>query len=367
MTDASLGGDATWRTAVRGPLHLPPNPVFRGYRGGDRLRRFRGMPPRGDDNWPEEWVGSTTPAGNPDPEGRVQGLSMVETLGGHRAPLLDVVAAFPAEMLGEDAGDVPGVPFLVKIIALAGMGPMHAHPDAAFTRAHLDRPHGKAEAWLLLDATPGTPGWAGIGFRPGSGQAAVRAAITERSTERLREMLHRTDVAPGDAWFLRPGVPHYLGPDVMFIEIQEPADLSVVPEHWTVGADEAGATMGLGWDVGLTALDYAAHDREAILAEARQLPELIEEMGESRVWGLMGPAARRFFDVQRLDVADVLPVAPGRFGVCIVTAGTGTVEGDWGRHEIRAGDTFALPAAAEARFVSGDAGLTIYRCLGPSR
>ena len=126
-------------------------------------------------------------------------------------------------------------------------------------------------------------------------------------------MLHRTDIAVGDVWFLRPGVPHCLGPDVMFIEIQQPSDLSVVPEHWTVGADETGASMGLGWDVGLRALDYATGDREAALAEARQTPELVEELGESRVWGLMGPAARRFFDVQRLEVADVLPVTPGRF------------------------------------------------------
>jgi mannose-6-phosphate isomerase len=322
------------------------------------------MPLRGDDNWPEEWIGSTTPAGNPDPDGNVQGRSVVATLGGLSAPLLDVVTAFPVELLGEDAGDPPGVPFLFKIIALAGMAPVHGHPDATFARERLGRAHGKAEAWLLIDTTPGTAPWAGIGFQPGIDQAAVRAAITTRSTERLREMLHRTDIATGDAWFLRPGVPHCLGPDVMFIEIQQPADLSVVPEHWAVGADERGATMGLGWEV---ALDYATDDRDATLTEARQVPELIEEMGESRVWGLMGPAARRFFDAQRLEVADVLPTAPGRFSVCIVTAGSGFLEGDWGRHEVRAGETFALPAAAESRFVAGDGGLTVYRCLGPER
>ena len=75
--------------------------------------------------------------------------------------------------------------------------------DATFARQHLGRPHGKAEAWLLLDTAPGTP-WAGIGFQPGIDQAAVRTAIAERSTEALREMLHRTDIATGDVWFLRP-------------------------------------------------------------------------------------------------------------------------------------------------------------------
>jgi hypothetical protein len=53
--------------------------------------------------------------------------------------------------------------------------------------------------------------------------------------------------------------------------------------------------------------------------------------------------------------------------VCIVTAGSGFVEGAWGRPEVRASDTFALPAAAEARLVAGDGGLTVYRCLGPER
>jgi mannose-6-phosphate isomerase len=367
MIDASLGGDAAWRTAVRGPLLLPPNPVYRGYRGGDRLRRFRGLPQRGDDHWPEEWVGSTTRAGDPDPEGNAQGRSVVGTLDGRTAPLLDVVAAFPMELLGDDTGDPAGIPFLVKLIALGGTGPVHAHPDAAFAREHLHLPHGKAEAWVILDTVPGTSPWAGIGFEPGVDQPAVRAAIADRDTDALRSMLHRTDIAPGDAWFLRPGVPHVLGPDVFFLEIQEPSDLSIVLEHWTVGADEAGATMGLGWDVGLTALDYATGDRDTTLAEARQDLELLEEVGESRAWGLMGPAARRCFDIQRLEVADVLPVPSGRFSVCIVTAGTGSVEGDWGRHELRAGDTFALPAAAEARVVAGDGALTVYRCLGPDR
>jgi mannose-6-phosphate isomerase len=348
-------------------LLLPPNPVSRGYRGGDRLRRFRGQPLRGDDDrWPEDWVGSTSEARNPDPDGHVQGPSMVMRHDGATAPLADVVAAFPTQMLGAPlAGGAPATGFLVKLIALGGMGPVHVHPDDGFARRYLGRPHGKAEAWIILDRSPSAAPWAGIGLQPGVDRAAVRNAIDERATSRLHGMLHRTDIAAGDAWFVRPSVPHALGPDVFFIEVQQPADLSVVLEPWTVGADEEGATMGLGWDTALGALDVETVDRDTALSEARQTPELIDEVGASRVWGLMGPAARSFFDVQRFEVVDVVPVAAGRFGVCIVTGGAGHLEGDWGRLEVRAGDTFALPAAATCRFIAGEESMTIHRCLGP--
>ena len=124
---------------LHGPLRLPPNPVFRAYRGGDALRRFRGLPERGPDHWPEEWIGSMTVAGNPDPEDRVQGLSMVEVPGLPPMTLASLVAAAPEPMVGAPFahrhGATTGV--LVKMIALSDAGPLHAHPDADFAQREL--------------------------------------------------------------------------------------------------------------------------------------------------------------------------------------------------------------------------------------
>src|SRR5215470_3059439 len=68
--------------AVRRPLPLAYHPLYRFYEGGSMTRAFRGLPGRPDDRWSEDWVGSCTPAGNSDPDGRAQGISPVELPGG---------------------------------------------------------------------------------------------------------------------------------------------------------------------------------------------------------------------------------------------------------------------------------------------
>ena len=55
---------------VRRPLPLAYHPLYRFYEGGSLTRAFRGLPERTDDWWSEDWVGSCTCAGNPDPGGR---------------------------------------------------------------------------------------------------------------------------------------------------------------------------------------------------------------------------------------------------------------------------------------------------------
>jgi mannose-6-phosphate isomerase len=129
-------------------------------------------------------VGSCTCAGNPDPDGRVQGLSTVDVPSG-QVTLKSLAEAWPEEM-----GDTS---VLVKLLSPAGPVPLHAHPTRPWARRHLGSPFGKTEAWILLD-TPGDgpgddgePGYAGIGFQPGvtrewfTAQRFVRARCTSRT------------------------------------------------------------------------------------------------------------------------------------------------------------------------------------------
>jgi len=77
MTGPMPGRLDRLREAVRRPLPLGYHPLHRFYPGGSLTRAFRGMPERPDDWWSEDWVGSCTRAGNDDPDGRPQGMSLV--------------------------------------------------------------------------------------------------------------------------------------------------------------------------------------------------------------------------------------------------------------------------------------------------
>jgi mannose-6-phosphate isomerase len=283
-----------------------------------------------------------------------------------------VVEAAPEEMVGaEFAGRFgPQTGVLVKLLSPAGPVPLHAHPTRAWARQHLGSPFGKTEAWILLD-TPGDgdePAYAGIGFRPGVTREWFAGAVRRHDRTALRGALHRTPVEPGQVYVAHAGVPHFLGPRLSFIEVQEPSDHIVIAETDgtdTGGTGEAGATMGLGWDLALDMIDYGTADAGATLARARQQPRVLRTSGGSREVRLFGDAVTEFFDATALEVADEIEVSDGRFCVAVVTAGSGFVEGDFGRQPVRAGQTFAWPASLALRVRADREPLRVVRCLGP--
>jgi mannose-6-phosphate isomerase len=354
-------------TAVRRPFRLPYHPLYRFYEGGSQTRAFRRLSNRPDDWWSEDWVGSCTLANNADPDGAPQGLSRVEVMGSGDVPLRDLVEALPEEMVGAGFatrhGPITGV--LVKLLSPAGQVPLHAHPSRAWAREHLDSPFGKTEAWILLD-TQGDgvePAYAGIGFHEGIDRGWFAEAVARHDNSAIRGTLHRTDIQPGQVYVAHAGVPHYLGPRVSFIEVQEPSDHIVIPE--TDGTDDSGATMGLGWDVALDMIDYRGAPRDATLARARQESSVVRQSHGSREVRLFQPDVVDYFDATRLEVADELPVEDGRFYIGVVTAGDGAIEGDFGSEPITVGETFACAASLAHRLRAGTSPLEVVRCMGP--
>jgi mannose-6-phosphate isomerase len=362
MTDT-----AALKAAIRKPLRLPYNPLYRFYKGGLLTRSFRGLPNRPDDWWSEDWVGSCTLANNAGPDGEVQGLSRVEVPGVGEVALQDIVESLPEEVVGAPFagryGPITGV--LVKLLSPAGQVPLHAHPNRAWAREHLDSPFGKTEAWILLD-TPGDgvePAYAGMGFREGIDREWFAEAVARHDSGAIRGTLHRTDIGPGQVYVAHAGVPHYLGPRVSFIEVQEPSDHIVIPE--TDGADDDGATMGLGWDVALDMIDYTGAPAGKTFARSRQQPSVVRESHGSREVGLFQPDVLEFFDATRLEIADELAVEDGRFYVGVVVSGEGVIEGEFGSEPVTVGETFACAASLAHRFRPGSSRLEIVRCMGP--
>jgi mannose-6-phosphate isomerase len=356
------------REAIRRPLPLAYHPLYRFYEGGSLTRQFRGLPDRPDDWWSEDWVGSCTCASNTGPDGRMQGLSSVDLPGAGPIALTDLIESLPEEMVGARFasrwGPITGV--LVKLLSPAGPVPCHAHPSRDWASRHLGSRFGKTEAWILLD-TPGDgfdPAHAGIGFIPGVDRDWFADAVRRHDNPAIRGSLHRTDVHPGEVYVAHAGVPHYLGPRISFIEIQEPSDHIVIAE--TSGDDDAGATMGLGWDVALDMIDYGGADAEKTFTHARQEPRVLRTSHGSREVRLFHDDMLGFFDATALEVAGEIDVADGRFSIAVVVSGSGLLEGDFGSQPIRRGETYALPASLPLRVQAGAEEVRVVRCLGPA-
>jgi mannose-6-phosphate isomerase len=320
------------------PLALGPNQIGRFYRGGERIERFRGLPPSGDDA-PEDWVASTT---NVFGESEL-GLSRVD--GGVR--VADLFAAEPEAFFepAHLAAYGPDPQILIKLLDAGERLPLHFHPDASFAKARLGSEHGKTEAWVILEAERGAA--VHVGFASDVGEEELAAAVAAQDVDGLIGAMQRLEVAAGDSIYVPAGLPHVIGEGILLLELQEPSDLSLLLE-WEGLMPEAQAWLGLPRDVALG----------AVTREAPRLEELTTRRGAS----LFPAEADRFFRADAVAAGDELDAA---FSVLVVTDGEGELRSATGEPlAVRRGSTVLVPFAAGAAELTGS--VRAIRCRPPS-
>lgn len=378
--------------ALTAPLALTPNRVSRAYRGGALLDRFRAggvpalaedaagdAPIDGDGLRPEDWIASTirawTPVGKALSD---EGLSVVN-VGDEELTLRDLVqrrapAAVGGSALVRAAGPTTGL--LVAVRDTAQRLPVHCHPTRAFAERFLGSRWGKTEAWLILGtrriAGEGPPS-IHLGFRGDVERADLRRWIDDQDVDGLLGAMHHLTVAPGDAWLVPAGMPHTVGAGIVLVALQEPTDFSIVAETAGFPIPAEDAHLGMGWDVMVDAFDLngvSDGDLEAL----RQVPTPVEGSGAvggaGRRERILGPDTEPYFRAERVTLGE-----PGNtirlpwsdtFLVGIVCSGSGRIIAAGGALSLRAGDRFAVPAAASKdATLECDETLEIIFCLPP--
>lgn len=323
------------RTRPR-PQPLPVNQVEHFYPGGERIAALRGPGAPGGPNRPEEWIGSmTTMTSQPD-----RGLSRLAD----GVLLRDAIAADPEGWLGRDhtARFGASTELLVKLLDAGGRLPVHLHPDRAFSRRHLGLPHGKTEAWIVLEATPGAR--VRLGFTEPVDLPRVRSLVDAEDSAALLELMRPLEVRPGDAVLVPAGVPHSIDAGLFVLELQEPTDLSILLEAETIKADvHRDGHLGLGFDVALQALrldPLGADELGTLVVPGRRL----DASGQA---DLLPVAAAPFFRAHRLRAAPTGPAIDPGFAVLLVVSGEGRLVPDAGEElPVRRGDAVVVPHAA---------------------
>jgi mannose-6-phosphate isomerase len=303
------------------PQLLPLNQVDHFYLGGQRISDLRGTGGTSAKRRPEEWI--TAMASAPE-----NGRSRLAdgTL------LYDAVTDDPESWLGAQHVKAygPSTELLVKLLDAGQRLPVHLHPDRAFARRHLGLPHGKTEAWIVLEADAG----AGVrlGFADTIRPADIAALVDKQDTAALVESLRPLPVRPGDGVLVPAGVPHSIDAGVFVLELQEPTDLSILLE-WTgfaIDGREYGH-LGLGFDVALQALRLDPLDED-------ELDNLV--LHGERV-NLLPAAADPYFRADRVRAGDRMP--PG-FAVARATGGAGELRtGSGDRLDLKRGDAAVIP------------------------
>lgn len=109
---------------------------------------------------------------------------------------------------------------MVKYLFTSERLSIQVHPDDETARA-AGYPHGKDEAWLVLDAEPGAV--IGLGLKRSVSKEALRAAALDGSIEALIDW---RPVKAGDSFYSPAGTVHAIGGGLALIEVQQNIDLT---------------------------------------------------------------------------------------------------------------------------------------------
>jgi mannose-6-phosphate isomerase len=343
---------------LNAPIVLGPNQPRQFYLGGAGIARFRGTT-QPSQYAPEDWVGSTTSIFS-RPGAGLSRLDSGETL-------RDAIARAPDDFLGPDHvaryGADPAL--LVKILDTGERLVVHFHPGRDFASRHLGSRYGKTEAWIILEARPGSSVY--LGFKEDADLAVIRRLVAGQDTAAILDSLNKVPVAAGDTWLVPAGVPHAIGAGITLVELQEPTDFSILLEWAGFAVDGlVEGHLGLGFDLALTALDVSGWDAGLLGALHAPRPGAAERPGVTR---LLPTRADAFFRAERVEVAERAEVAepltfePG-YAILVVLSGAGFITYPAGTLPVRRGSTVLVPYGAGPMTFEGH--FDALRCLPPN-
>ena len=223
---------------------------------------------------------------------------------------------------------------------------MQVHPDETRVGALHPGEGAKTEAWLVLDAQPGSLIYAGL--RAGVGPAELRAALRHGT---VADCLHRFTPQPGDFLFLPAGTVHAAGGGLLLAEIQETSDATFRLYDWD-RRDAAGQPRLLHVEQALACIDWKQGPSVPLPRAAESAQEWDQEL-------LRCPQ----FVVGHTRRVGAFPVGgAGVLTALIVAEGQGRLaNGEF----VMAGDAWIMPAQMPPMLLHPEPALSALMCSLP--
>ncbi len=275
--------------------------------GGDRLRTEYGKENAG------EMTGESLEVSC------IPGLESTDAMG---RKLPDLIREYGEKLVGKYS-DKP-FPLLLKLIDARKPLSVQVHPNDAYAASHEHGKLGKTEAWLILEAPPGSE--LVYGLKPGTSMGELKAAC--ESGKAVEKLLRKVRVSPGDVCYIPAGCVHAIGEGILLYEIQESSDITYRFYDWD-RTDEQGHRRELHLNQALAV---------ANLKYAPQPVRVAESFGSKRILN------EKMFtlDVIRVSGVEMLPELK-EFGMLTVTEGELTLRWLGGEMGMKKGETCFLP------------------------
>jgi len=249
--------------------------------------------------------------------------------GGYESwPLKKIVQEEGGALFGRHASRTQ-FPLLVKFLDAADRLSVQVHPNDQQARKFDPNENGKTEAWVIIEAEPGSRLYAGL--KTGVHRDRLAESLSNGTVE---DCLHSFLVKAGDCVFIPAGTVHAIGEGVLLAEIQQSSDLTFRLYDWgRVGAD--GKPRELHIEEALGCIDF---DRgpvgpvkpKVISTNSHRVEELVQN---------------EFFVMRRHTTQSSFTIAADdRFHVLMQLAGESKIIDGDDERPFKRGQTFLLPA-----------------------
>lgn len=334
------------------PIFFERNRVGRVYTGGKLFANFFGDEPK-DGFFPEEWIASSVKAINKEMASEYEGISKVKDTG---ILFSELINKYPKEMLGSSGK----MRILVKILDSAVRLPAQAHPDKEFSKKHFNSEYGKTESWIILDTRENARIY--FGFKDGVTEEIFAKAIDDSETNKdaMERLMEYSEPKTGDVFLVPAKTVHAIGAGCLILEVQEPTDFTIQPEHWCdeYKLNEQEMYIGLDKTAALGCFDFEK------APDTRLTPKVVHNADGVKIENLITPNETECFVINRISVdggVHSLNINDS-YGVYIVTDGNGEISGESYKKQIKKGDYFFMPASLMDKFqISGN--LEIVECF----
>ncbi len=287
--------------------------------------------------------------------------------------LADSGRSLEAEIAGDPVGWLgPAVaaryggelPLLVKILDAGADLSVQVHP-AADDPDLAPGESGKPEAWIILEADPGSGIY--LGFRQGVTRARVAAAL--ESGQPLDALLNFVPVAPGQVYEVTAGTVHAIGAGVTLVEPQHvtPGLRGVTYRLWDWGRrydeagrqDPAGRPRPLHITRALAVTNWDAPRGQAFVDACRREPQRLDGAGGGlEGWHLM---RNPYFSAERWCGTGRASLAMRELLGLVCIAGEARLNTAAGELRLPAGQSAVVPAACDRVDLEG-MDLDLYVC-----
>ena len=288
--------------------------------GGRRLEQLGKQLPS-DEPIGESWELADMPGNGPCSvisSGPLTGHTLRSVLDTHQQ---DIMGTVPLNAQGR-------FPLLIKFLDACENLSVQVHPDQAWAHSH-EGAYLKSEAWVVLDADPGSLIWAGV--QPGTTAESMQAAL---DAGRLTDVLQSRPAQLGSCHDLPSGTCHALGKGVLVAEVQTTSDTTFRVWDW----GRTGRTMHV--EASLACIDFTTPPPAEVAAPSVSASGVTETMLTTTPW----------FTMRRLDTASPSTWRiPDRTGptVAMCIRGDARILATSGTTPLGMGSTVLLPAAMQ--------------------